>query len=161
MYCGDIFVFNVILQDLERQLSLILLELFEQCSSLPAKMQLLESFQGLMSRENIQAVLQKQLDSIVDELLADISTVHQSLSSLISQPPTLTNISPVATTLLWVCASRERVDVPIERLRKAAPQLLEGDKGFTLRHSLGELRRDFEKYVNKKYIACKFFRKNF
>ena len=111
-------------------------------------MLLLESFQGLMSRENIQAVLQKQLDSIVDELLADISTVHQSLPSLISQPPTLTNIPPVATTLLWVCASRERVDVPMERLRKAAPQLLEGDKGFTLRHSLGELRKDFEKYVD-------------
>ena len=39
------------------------------------------------------------------------------------------------------------MDVPIERLRKAAPQLLEGDKGFTLRHSLAELKKDFEKYV--------------
>ena len=90
-------------------------------------------------------MLQKQLDSIIDELLTDITTVQKFLPSQVSHPPTLTNVPPVATKLLWLCAARDRVVLPVETIKRAAPQLLEGDKGFTLRHSLGELKKEFNR----------------
>lgn len=94
----------------------------------------------------IQVVVQAEVNRFVEELLTDITTVHQSLSSLLANPPVLTNTPPIATRLIWLRAVRERAEGPLKRLKESAPQLLEGEIGFTLRHVFGELMKDIERF---------------
>ena len=45
----------------------------------------------------------------------------------------------VSSRLLWLHALKDRVEEPMEKIKKVAPELLEGDEGWKLRQSHGDL----------------------
>ena len=94
-----------------------------------------------------QVVLQSSLDSTLDTLHSDMLRFRSTLSSLVTHPPIIPNTPPTSTRLIWLKAVRHRVTTPLERMREAAPYLLEGDKGFTLRHVHSELVKEIERYM--------------
>ena len=95
----------------------------------------------------IQALLKPELETVVDTLHSDIVLVRELLSSLVSHPPILPNTPPTSTRLLWLQAVRQRVDIPMERIRFSAAYLLQGEKGFTLRHTYAEVIREIDESV--------------
>ena len=98
----------------------------------------------VLSSFSFQSVLRPKLDSIIDTIQSEIDTIHQSLSTYVSHPPTLPNTPPTSSKLLWLHALWQIIDIPMERVRGAAPYLLQGEKGFTLRHAHAELHKEIE-----------------
>ena len=95
----------------------------------------------------IQALLKPKLETVVDTLHSDIVLVRELLSSLVSHPPILPNTPPTSTRLLWLQAVRQRVYIPMERIRFSAAYLLQGEKGFTLRHTYAEVIKEIDESV--------------
>lgn len=87
----------------------------------------------------MQTRLQHQLDDIVAKLLSEVSSVSEALSTHVTQPPLLPHTPPVACKLLWLNALKERVTVPMNKVREIAPYLLEGDQGWKLRQVYSEV----------------------
>ncbi len=67
------------------------------------------------------------------------------LPSLLTHPPLIHNTPPTSSRLIWLKAIDNRVTVPLERIRDTAPYLLEGEKGFTIRHVHSELTKNIER----------------
>ena len=92
--------------------------------------------------------MRPKLDTIIDVMQSDVDEIKKSLPSFVlSSPPTLLNTPPTSTKLLWLNALKQRVGIPIGRIRSAAPYLLQGEKGFTLRHSYSDLLKELDKYL--------------
>jgi dynein heavy chain len=138
------FEFRSSVKELETQLSIVLLKSMEDCLSMESSLRLLESFQGLISRESSQLILRPKLYLIIDSIQADIDSIGVLLPNYMFDTPTLVNTPVVSAKLLWLQALKQRVNVPIEKIRKAAPYLLQGEKGFILRHSHSELMKKIE-----------------
>ena len=102
----------------------------------------------------IQALLKPKLETVVDTLQSDIVLVRELLSSLVSHPPILPNTPPTSTRLLWLQAVRQRVNIPMERIRFSAAYLLQGEKGFTLRHTYAEVIREIDESVIIYMFKC-------
>ena len=96
-------------------------------------MSLLCSIISYMYMSVVQTSLQHQLDGIVANLLLEVNSVSETLTSHMAQPLLLPHTPPVASKLLWLNAIKERVSVPMDRVREVAPYLLEGDQGWRLR----------------------------
>ena len=90
-------------------------------------------------------MLSPKLYSIIDSIQSDVDGINDSMMSFVTDPPLIINTPPTSSKLLWLRALRERMDVPIERVRAAAPYLLQGEKGFTLRHTHGKIIKSMEK----------------
>ena len=89
--------------------------------------------------------LSKRLESMVSRLLADAVHLRGILPTILSFPPPLKNVPPTSTMLLWLHAVKERVTLPMERVREAAPYLLTGNTGFSLRHAHGDLIKEINR----------------
>lgn len=87
---------------------------------------------------SLQTNLQPQLDDIVSRLLSEVESISSTLSS--SPSPLLLPLTPpVSSKLLWLNALKERVTVPMSRVREVAPYLLEGDQGWKLRQTYAQV----------------------
>uniref|UniRef100_A0A1X7UKN4 Uncharacterized protein n=1 Tax=Amphimedon queenslandica TaxID=400682 RepID=A0A1X7UKN4_AMPQE len=142
------FVFRSSVKELEGRLSQVLFCYFDDCLLLEPSLRLLESFQGLISRESIQSVLSPKLEAIIDTIQADVTQIKDCMTSFVTDPPLIPNTPATPSKLLWLRALRERMDVPIERVREAAPYLLHGEKGFLLRHAHSKIIKAIEQQWN-------------
>ncbi len=86
-----------------------------------------------------QAMIQPQLASVVSHLQAEVLSVTDIVSSDQGHLPPLPLRPPVSTRLLWLHALRARVEEPMDTVKRVAPELLEGDEGWKLRQSHGDL----------------------
>ena len=62
----DFFKFRQRIKELERRLSSVLTQSFDDCDTLVGKFKLLESFEGLLTREIILDELEKKINKIFE-----------------------------------------------------------------------------------------------
>ena len=92
----------------------------------------------------LQASLKQRCDDIVASFTDELNCVAEMLSKDHHSPPQHKNMPPVTSKLCWLHALRERITWPMDKLREVAVELLEGDKGWSLRHIHNQLLQDIE-----------------
>ena len=65
-FADDFFKFRQRIKELERRLASILTQSFDDCDTLVGKFKLLESFEGLLTREIIQDELEKKQITLLE-----------------------------------------------------------------------------------------------
>ena len=76
-FADDFFKFRQRIKELERRLASILTQSFDDCDVLVGKFKLLESFEGLLTREIIQDELEKKQITLLELYKQDLKIVGQ------------------------------------------------------------------------------------
>lgn len=122
-FADDFFKFRQRIKELERRLASILTQSFDDSDTLIGKFKLLESFEGLLTREIIQDELEKKQVTLLELYKADLKTVGQIFQEgrvLVDKQdensPISSNMPPIAGALSWASGLFERIKDPMERL---------------------------------------------
>ena len=114
---SDYYRYRCEVKELEKRLAAILVTAFNDCSTLTARFQLLDSFEGLLERPVIKDELDKRLTALLSFYMDDLRVVSELFYKGKQHPKIEMNMPPIAGALSWVRALRLRVEEPLERLR--------------------------------------------
>tara|TARA_B100000795_G_scaffold128167_1_gene95494 strand:- start:4475 stop:4948 length:474 start_codon:yes stop_codon:yes gene_type:complete len=112
---------------------------FEDCATVFAAFKLIESFEGLLEREFIQADLERRQADLLSAYASDIKDVseifHRQRGSSAGGkyleregPPLYINMPPVAGALFWVRGLIERIEPPMVQLKQTMRMMLETEE---------------------------------
>lgn len=90
---------------------------------------------------------------MVATILSDVEDITHTLTTNISHPPLLPHTPPIASKLLWLHGLGERISGVMNIVQSAAPELLEGEQGWKLRQTYGELTDKLQRYTIYIYMC--------
>jgi dynein heavy chain len=121
----DFYKFRQRIKELERRLASILTQGFDDCDTIIGKFKLLDSFEGLLNRPNIQDELEKKHITLLELYKQDLKTVASIFmegkvlvdrEKTEANAPISTNMPPIAGALAWTQGLLERIKEPMEKL---------------------------------------------
>ncbi|KAF6251999.1 flagellar outer dynein arm heavy chain beta [Scenedesmus sp. NREL 46B-D3] len=74
---ADFSTFRDVIRELERRLGALIMQAFDDCTTLSSTFKLLESFEGLLERDAIAAELAKKHKDMVAAFASDVKEVHE------------------------------------------------------------------------------------
>jgi len=98
---------------LEMQLSEIIRQGFAQCPTVGSQLRLLEVFEGISSREMVQANLKEKDKMLLHGFTNELTQVKTMFEYLAKSPPLHKNMPSVVSRIQWVHALRQRILVRI------------------------------------------------
>ena len=123
-FADDFFKFRQRIKELERRLASVLTQSFDDCDTLVGKFKLLESFEGLLTREIIQDELEKKQITLLELYKQDLKIVNQVFQEgrvlvdrLDENSPISSNMPPIAGAISWTNGLLDRIRDPMERLQ--------------------------------------------
>ena len=142
---GDYYRYRCEVKELERRLAAVLVSAFNDCSTLTARFQLLDSFEQLLERPTIKDELDKRLTALLALYMDDLRTVSELFYRGKQHPKIEMNMPPIAGALSWVRALRLRVEEPLERLRYYVGFLSQTESGSSADGGEREEMKDINK----------------
>lgn len=119
----EFFKFRQSIKELERRLASVLTQSFDDCDTIIGKFKLLDSFEGLLTRQIIMDELEKKHVTLLELYKHDLKTVsnifHEGrllVEQIDERAPIANNMPPIAGALNWTAGLLERVKEPFERL---------------------------------------------
>lgn len=125
----DFYEFRVVIKELERRLASVITQAFDDCSTVGTTFKLLDSFEGLLEREIIQADLEKKHMDLLRAYGADLKEVHEIFNLQMMMPTLPKNNAPHSGAVAWVRALKERVQEPMEKLKELPSTIMETEEG--------------------------------
>jgi len=126
----DFFKFRQRIKELERRLSSVLTQSFDDCDTMIGKFKLLESFEGLLNRPTIQDELERKHVTLLEIYKADLKTVSDIfqegkilVEKVDERAPISSNMPPIAGGLNWTSGLYERIRDPMERLSQISTSI--------------------------------------
>lgn len=116
-FSNDLAKFHSLMVDLDRRISTILNQAFDDCPGLYSCFRLLESFGGLLNRPNIVRDFEKkyfELLKIYSQELDDVSAIFLKSKTNV---PIHYNMAPVTGAVAWVHELKERIGKAMDKLK--------------------------------------------
>ena len=124
----DFYGFRTSMKELERRLGSVLNTGFDDCATLTAAFKLIDSFEGLLEREFIQADLERKHLELLSAYGADLRDVQDTFTRQKDRsaegfyleregPPLYDNMPPVAGALYWAKGLNDRVRSPMLKMQ--------------------------------------------
>lgn len=101
----DFYSFRVVVKELERRLAAIIIQAFDDCTTLSMTFKLLDSFEGLLDREVIATDLEKKTDDLLKAYANDLSDVTDLFHAHKDKPIVAKNSAPHSGAVAWVSSS--------------------------------------------------------
>ncbi len=127
--------FRTRIKELERRIGAILNQSFEDLDTIISKLKLLESFEGLLSRQIIHDELEKKYIVLLDMFKTDLVKVQALFltgKKLIEdndpQSPLPVGMPPVSGALNWSRGLEERIREPMEKLSSVSQSIQEREE---------------------------------
>lgn len=98
----DFYSFRVVVKELERRLAAIIIQAFDDCTTLSMTFKLLDSFEGLLDREVIATDLEKKTDDLLKSFQNDLSDVSDLFHAHKDRPVVAKNSAPHSGAVAWV-----------------------------------------------------------
>jgi dynein heavy chain len=114
----DFYNFCCSAKSLERRLSAVLVQAFDEASTMDAKFKLLENFEGLVDRPIIRDAMHLRKLPLIKSYMADLQTVQELFHRHKDKPLIGKNLPPVAGALQWCRSLLVRTEEPIAKLRE-------------------------------------------
>lgn len=114
---GDLGVFRAKIKELERRLAAVLTQSFDDCTNIYARFKLLDSFDTLLDRPQIQDELERKHITLVQEYGRDLKKVQEIFLTERERPPIAWNLPPIAGALSWCRGLRDRIADPMTKIR--------------------------------------------
>jgi dynein heavy chain len=115
------------MKELDRRLSGIIIQGFDDAGTIGHKLRILDTFDGLISRPVIADQLEKKHAAFIAAVRFDLDEVQRIFHSFKHCPPVGSNLPPIAGSLTWCRGLLERVQPPLEKLKHLDKKILERD----------------------------------
>ncbi|MEW5311809.1 MAG: hypothetical protein WDW38_003494 [Sanguina aurantia] len=146
---SDFYTFRIVIKELERRLAAIIIQAFDDCTTISMTFKLLDSFEGLLDREVIAADLEKKHADLLTSYANDLGDVADMYHAFRHKPIVAKNSPPHSGSWAWVQGLKERIDEPMQKLRSMSRLVLESDQGRDILKSYEHLIADMEEFQNK------------
>jgi dynein heavy chain len=127
-FAGDLATFKAKVAVLDRRLATTLVQAFEDAGNLYSRFKLMDIYNSLLERPLVAAELEKLHIAMVKEFGSDLRAVQEIFLSERSAPPIPSNQPPVAGSLRWSIALRDRVGDPMVRIKQLSREVLARDE---------------------------------
>eukprot|EP00960_Hanusia_phi_P039486 753915-Hanusia_phi.AAC.17 len=125
----DFYAFRCQINELERRLASVITQAFDDSVTVLMRFKLLDSFEGLLEREIIQADLEKKNADLLNAYAMDLKQVQEIFVMFKDNPPINDNAPPRAGAVTWVRGLMERVQEPMNRLKAMNKSILDSEEG--------------------------------
>jgi dynein heavy chain len=155
----DFYKFRKRTNELERRLSSVLTQSFDDCDTLVGKFKLLESFDGLLTRPIISQELEKKqghLLSLYKDDLKLVLTIFQEGKLLIINPdvtgPISSNMPPIAGAINWTSGLFERISGPFDRLNELPDSVRDREEYLDVQKMYKSLCKQLKEFEDEKIL---------
>ena len=114
----DFYAFRSQINELERRLASIITQAFDDAVTVFGRFKLLDSFEGLLEREIIQADLERKKIDLLNGYAMDLKQTQEIFVIFKDQPPIIYNAPPRAGAVAWVRGLMERLQVIWNTIKK-------------------------------------------
>ena len=121
--------FRLELSELERRVASVIVQAFEDSSTILGKFKLLDSFEGLLERDILHSELEKKHNDLLNDYLFDLSQVQEIFLMGKPLPNVNDNAPPHAGAVAWVRGLLQRVEDPMKRLLTMGKMILDTESG--------------------------------
>ena len=146
----DCHAFRNRVKELERRLGAIVTQAFDDCASIRAKFQLMDTFEGLLERPTLQDEVEKRSISLVQLYGADLKVVQELFFVDRDAPPISCNLPPIAGALTWCRALKGRIVQPMDKLRGMSRAILEREETKDVVNTFHIIISSLDDYENQK-----------
>ncbi|XP_055866060.1 uncharacterized protein LOC106055129 isoform X2 [Biomphalaria glabrata] len=143
------FNFRTTVKDLEKKLAEILRVAFDQCPNVQAQLRLLEVFEGISGRELVQQYLKDIDKTVVLNFTAELEQVKVIFQENSISPPAHYNMPHTVSKLMWARGLRERIEIPMKKMKHVSPHSLEGDTGWHMRDLYTDIIKALDQFENE------------
>jgi len=125
----DFFIFRTRISELERRVASVIIQAFDDSTTVLGRFKLLDSFEGLLEREIIQTDLERKNSDLITAFCNDLKQVQEIFLLGKASPPLGDNMPPRAGAVSWVRGLIERIQDPMQRLKQMGKGVLESEEG--------------------------------
>jgi len=138
--------FRIDVNELERRLASVIIQAFDDSTTILGSFKLLDSFETLLEREILHAELEHKQAELLKEYLRDMSQVQEIFSSGKDFPPVNDNEPPFAGAVAWTRGLLARVQEPMQRLRQMSKIVLDAEEGREVERAYGAVCKSLQEY---------------
>ena len=152
----DFYSFRSLIKELERRLSSVIIQAFDDCPTVGVIFKLLDAFDTLLDREIIQLELEKKQNDLLREYSKDLRLATDAFVSGKGRPPVGKNKAPHSGAVAWARSILERIIEPMEKLRSLNEVLMQTDEAKEIEASyiaLTEKVNEFEKEAVAMWVS--------
>lgn len=158
----DFFKFREKIKELERKLASILTQGFDDCDTIIGKFKLLDSFEGLLNRPNIQDELEKKHITLLELYKQDLKTVASIFmegkvlvdkEKTEANAPISSNMPPISGALAWTHGLEERIKEPMEKLESLSQSIQDREEFKDVQKLYSSLCNNLKQYNDAKIKA--------
>jgi len=122
------YEFRVAVKELERRLASVLTQGFDDAPTISGRFKLLDSFDALVQRPVIADELEKKYVELVVDYGEDVRQMQNLFMQLRESPPIAHNLPPIAGALTWCRGLLQRVQLPMEKLKRLERKVMEREE---------------------------------
>jgi dynein heavy chain len=153
----DFYIFRQKITELEKRIASVLTQSFDDADTIMGKFKLLDSFEGLLNRSNIQDELERkhiQLLELYKEDLKVVSTIFNEGKALVdrndSQSPISNNLPPIGGALNWTKGLVERIKEPMDKLTLLSQSMQDREEYKDVQKLYASLCKNINEYNDMK-----------
>eukprot|EP00232_Nephroselmis_pyriformis_P019075 CAMPEP_0182900652 /NCGR_PEP_ID=MMETSP0034_2-20130328/28990_1 /TAXON_ID=156128 /ORGANISM="Nephroselmis pyriformis, Strain CCMP717" /LENGTH=4527 /DNA_ID=CAMNT_0025034901 /DNA_START=131 /DNA_END=13711 /DNA_ORIENTATION=+ len=124
----DFYEFRCVIKELERRLGSVIIQAFDDCSTVGTTFKLLDSFEGLLDREIIAADLEKKHIDLMRNYGDDLKDVQEIYVKQKDSPHINKNAAPHSGAVYWVRGLIQRIDEPMSKLKSLNKIVMETEE---------------------------------
>ena len=153
----DFFKFRTRIRELERRLAAVLSQSFDDCDTIIGKFKLLETFEGLLTRQIIAEELERKQVNLLELYKDDLKVVSQIFQEgkiLIEKQdengPISLNMPPVSGAINWTSGLYERIREPMERLQQLSQSIHDREEYKDIQKLYNSLCKNLREFEEEK-----------
>jgi dynein heavy chain len=112
------------IKELDRRLGSIIVQGFEDASTVSGRFRLLDSFDTLITRPMVGDALEKKNSVLIESIYIDLLEVQKIFDGNKEAPIIPHNLPPIAGSLTWSKSLRDRIELPIAKLKTLDKKIL-------------------------------------
>jgi dynein heavy chain, axonemal len=143
---ADFYAFRCVIRELERRLAAIIVQAFDDCTTIASTFKLLDSFEGLLDREVIAVHLEKKHIDLLYSYASDLKDVADLFAAHKARPVVARNSAPHSGAVAWVRGLVERIEEPLTKLRGLGHGLMDSDAGRDIERTYDALIAAMREY---------------
>ena len=147
--------FKDILKELERKISAVLTQTFDENDTIMGKFKVLDNFDTILERPYIVVELEKKYNILLDlykEELRDVQnlflTGKKQIENNDEKNPLNKNMPPIAALLNWTDSLKSRITEPIEKFRACGKRITEKEEFGEIENSYNSIYNMINEYGN-------------
>jgi dynein heavy chain len=147
--------FKDILKELERKISAVLTQTFDENDTIMGKFKVLDNFDTILERPYIVVELEKKYNILLDLYKDELREVQnlfltgkKQIENNDEKNPLNKNMPPIAALLNWTDSLKSRITEPIEKFRSCGKRITEKEEFGEIENSYNSIYNMINEYGN-------------